>query len=140
MANSAKSTDVAVIGLRAFGSSVARELQSSGKQVLGIDPELRLVESIVDELSQAVALDPTNEDALAEVDIASFDTVIVARAHDFEVTMLTTAILKELNIKRVICQADTDRQQSILLKIGADKVIQPDHSAGKQLAKELLEA
>jgi trk/ktr system potassium uptake protein len=140
MPNKATGQEFAVIGLRSFGSHLARRLQESGKAVLGIDPELRRVEAIVEDLAQAVALDPTNEDALAQVGITSFDTVIVALAYDFELTTLTVATLKELGIRRVICEVETDRQRSILLKIGADDVVQPERIAATQLANELIGA
>lgn len=133
------SSDFAVIGLHSFGSRVARKLQQTGKPVLGIDPEIHRVQDIVDDIAQAVALDPSDEDALAQVDIGSFDTVIVALAHDFELMVLTVATLKELGIQRVICEAETDRQSSILLKIGADRVVQPDDIASNELAKQLAE-
>lgn len=131
--------EFAVIGLHSFGSSVARRLQEAGKAVLGIDPELARVEAIVDDISQAVALDPTNEDALAKVDIASFDTVIVAMAHDFELTVLTVATLKDLNIRQIICEVESKRQREILLKIGASQVVHPDLIAANQLAQELTQ-
>lgn len=137
MPNKGGAQEIAVIGLHSFGSNVARRLQEAGKTVLGIDPELARVEAIVDDLSQAVALDPTNEDALAQIDITSFDTVIVAMAHDFELTVLAVATLKELNIHHIICEVESNRQRDILLKIGADQVVQPDLIAASQLAQEL---
>lgn len=139
MSNNADAKEIAVIGLHSFGSSVARRLQVAGKTVLGIDPEIARVESIVDEISQAVALDPTNKDALAKVDITSFDTVIVAMAHDFELTVLTVATLKEFNIRHIICEVESVQQRDILLKIGADQVVLPDLIAANQLAQELTQ-
>jgi trk system potassium uptake protein TrkA len=97
------------------------------------------VQDISDEITSAVALDATIEDALQEVDIASFDTVIVALGHFFEASALVTAYLKGLGIRRVICTAETHRLQQITLRIGADQVIVPDVDSSLRLAETLAE-
>jgi trk system potassium uptake protein TrkA len=135
-----KNQDFAVIGLHGFGRNVARRLHEAGKSVLAIDPDMDQVEAMIDEVEQAVSLDPTNEDALAQVDITSFETVIVGLKHDFELTVLTVATLKSMGIARVICEVETTRQREILLKIGADQVVQPDLIAALQLANDLTAA
>lgn len=132
-----RSEEFAVIGLGRFGISVARTLEEQGHSVLGIDHNEHLVQHIADEITQAVTLDATNEEALRAVDIASFDTVIVAIGSDFESNILTTVALKEAGVKHVICKAPTNRQRDILLKVGADRVIQPENEAGRRLADEL---
>jgi trk system potassium uptake protein TrkA len=129
--------EFAVIGLGRFGTSVALALIESGHSVLGIDHDEQLVQQLVDDLTQAVILDATDEDALREVDIASFDTVIVAIGADFESNLLTTVSLKHLGVRHVICKAVTGRQAEILLRVGADEVVQPEHDAGRRLAEYL---
>ena len=74
----AKQNEFAVIGLGRFGASLARRLESMGHIVLGIDRDMARVQEISDDITSAVTLDAMNEDALEEVDIASFGTVIVA--------------------------------------------------------------
>ncbi|MEM7113320.1 MAG: TrkA family potassium uptake protein [Chloroflexota bacterium] len=129
--------EFAVVGLGRFGSSVALTLEEQGHSVLGIDNNEHLVQHIADQLTQAVVLDSTNPEALRAVDIASFDTVIVAIGSDFENNLLTTVALKEAGVRNVICKAPTARQRDILLKVGADRVIQPENEAGRRLADEL---
>ena len=105
--NSAKGQsekEFAVIGLGRFGASLARRLETMGHTVLGVDSDLALVQAISDDITSAVAIDVTNEDALAEVDIASFETAIVALDDDFEASALVVAYLKGLGIARVICR------------------------------------
>jgi trk system potassium uptake protein TrkA len=142
MARKSKSSDraqkeFAVIGLGRFGASLARRLEAMGHVILGIDSDMALVQAISDDITSAVALDATNEDALQEVDIASFGTVIVAVGDDFEVSALVTAYLKGVGIGRVICQAETGRHRDILLRIGADQVILPEEDSGVRLAETL---
>lgn len=129
--------EYAVIGLGRFGSSVARTLMARGAVVLGIDRTPEIVQAIADELTQAVSLDSTSEDALREIDITSFKTVVVAIGSNFEANLMTTAVLRDLGLSNIICKALNERQRDILLKIGASRVVLPEYEAGHRLAQEL---
>ena len=133
-----KKQEFAVIGLGRFGRNLALTLEQSGHHVLGIDMDEELVQAVAQELTQAVIVDSTNVDALRALDIMSFETVIVAIGSNFEGSIMTTVSLKELGVKHVICKAPTERQAQILIRIGADQVIQPEREAGIQLAQELV--
>jgi trk system potassium uptake protein TrkA len=137
MARKTARLEYAVIGLGRFGSSLAHTLVKNGYTVLGIDCDRELVQSMADELTQVVALDATNEDALREVDIASFDTVVVAISSDFEASVMATVSLKEIGVRRIICKALDERQRSVLLKVGANQVVMPEIEAGQRLAYTL---
>ncbi|MCS7087475.1 MAG: TrkA family potassium uptake protein [Thermoflexales bacterium] len=130
--------EYAVIGLGRFGSSLARTLMSRGASVLGIDRSAEIVQQMADELTQAVVLDATDENALRDIGITDFHTVIVAIGSNFEANLMTTVALRELGVPNVICKALTTRQRDILLKVGATRVILPEHEAGQRLALELL--
>ena len=129
--------EFAVIGLGRFGGSLARRLEAMGHMVLGVDSDMARVQEISDDITSAVALDATIEDALEEVDIASFGTVIVGLGDDFEATALIAMYLKSQGIPRVICLAQTQRHRDILLRIGADQVVQSDEDSGQRLADTL---
>lgn len=129
--------EFAVIGLGRFGTSLAQALEENGQTVMAIDINPQLVRSIADEVTHSATLDATNEDALNAVDITSFDTVIVAIGTDFEANLLTTDSLKRLGVRRIICKAQTNRQKEILLRIGADRILQPEESSARRLAEEL---
>lgn len=131
--------EFAVIGLGRFGSAVALNLLERGYTVLGIDRSPQIVQNLADRMTQIVALDSTNEDALRAVDIASFDTVVVAIGTHFENNLMTTVTLKGLGVRRVVCKAVSERQQQILLRVGADQVVLPEHEAGARLAWRLAE-
>lgn len=132
-----RNREFAVIGLGRFGSSLALTLEEHGHTVLGIDSNPTQVQNIADQITQAVTLDATNEEALKAVDIDSFDTVIVAIGNDFESNLLATVALKSMGVRQVICKANQERQRDILLRVGADQVIQPEAEAGRRLADEL---
>ena len=132
-----KDMEIAVIGLGRFGGSLARRLQNLGHQVLGIDNDPHLVKEIAGDITEAVVLDATDEEALQQVDITAFQTVVVAISRNFEANALITSTLKKWGIPHVISQSNTDRHREILLRIGADRVILPDEESGYQLADEL---
>ncbi|OGN92367.1 MAG: hypothetical protein A2Y88_02735, partial [Chloroflexi bacterium RBG_13_48_10] len=132
-----KDKEFAIIGLGRFGGSLARRLESLGHPILGIDVDPRVAKEIGDEITEAVILDATDEDALRQVDITAFQTVVVAISGNFEANALITSTLKKLGIPHVISQSNTDRHREILLRIGADRVILPDEESGYQLADEL---
>ena len=129
--------EYAIIGLGRFGGSLARRLVTLGHTVLGIDIDPRVVKEIADEITEAVILDATDEDALQQVDIAAFRTVVVAIADGFEANALITSTLKKLGIPQVIAEANSYRHREILQRIGADRVILPKEESGTQLADEL---
>lgn len=130
-------TEFAVIGLGRFGSSLALELVSRGYTVLGIDHNRELVQSLADDLTQVVALDSTDEDALRAVDITSFDAVVVAIGSSLENNLMTTLSLKNLGVRHVICKAQNEKQRTALLSVGADEVVLPEQESAHRLAYAL---
>jgi trk system potassium uptake protein TrkA len=132
-----KEKEFAIIGLGRFGSSLARRLESLGHTVMGIDIDPHQVKDVSDEITEAAILDATDVDALRQVDITAFQTVVVSISSNFEANALITSTLKNLGIPHVISQSNSDRHREILLRIGADRVILPDEESGYQLADEL---
>ena len=131
-------TEFAVIGLGRFGTSLALALMEDGCSVLGIDQDRDIVQAIADEITQAVALDATNEDALRAVDIRAFDTVVVAIGTDFEANLLATLALRNLGVRHIICKALSERHRTALLAVGADQVVLPEHDSARRLATHMM--
>jgi len=133
-----KQKEFAIIGLGRFGRAIVRTLSAKGYCVVGIDRDSGKVQRVSEYCTQVAVADSTNEDALKEFDISSFDAVIVAIVSDFESNLITTVALKALGARHVICKALSERQKEILLRIGADRVIRPESDAGQRLATELI--
>lgn len=133
MARKAHKQEFAIIGLGRFGKAVMRELLTRGHTVLGIDRSRQVVQPLADELTEALILDATDEDALRSADVAQYDAVVVTINEDFEDELLATLTLKALGVKRVVAVASDERQKSILLKIGADEVVMPETDSGGRL-------
>ena len=137
MARKNSKPEFAVIGLGRFGTNLAQKLVERGHTVLGIDRNKELVQSLADELTQAVAMDSTDEDALRAIDITSYDIVVVAIGSSLENNLMTTLALKHLGARRIICKAQNEKQKVALLAIGADQVILPEQDSAFRLAYTL---
>ena len=126
-----------VLGLGRFGTSVAMTLNAYDHDVLAIDSSEKRVQEMSHLLPHVIQLDVTNIDALQEVGADAFDTGIVCIGSNFEANVLATVNLRKLGVRRVLSKVRTLTQQDILLKVGADEVILPEHEAGVRLGRKL---
>lgn len=126
-----------MIGLGRFGMTLARTLGESGAEVIAIDADGRLVDQVKDVVSAAVRLDSTDPSALTNQEIHKCDVAVVAIGENFEAALLTTVIVKQIGVPRVICRAQTAVHAEIYRRIGADEVIQPEMQAGAALGRSL---
>ena len=125
---------VAVIGLGRFGTALALELAGGGTEVLAIDHRPDVVQRLSGQLGQVVIADSTDPDALSEIGIADFARVVVAIGNDLEASILTTALLTELEIGDIWAKAVSRQQASILERIGAHHVVFPEQDMGERIA------
>ena len=132
-----RESEYVVIGLGRFGTAVATTLVEHGRTVLAIDSNHDRVQALSGELPHVVQLDATNIDALRQAGVETFDTGLVCIGTDFENNLLATVLLRQLGVQRVIAKALTITQREILLKVGADEVILPEHEAGRRLGRKM---
>ena len=130
----------AIFGLGRYGLAVARELVAGGAEVLAIDRSESIVNSLAAEIPLCKCADVTDGDVLRQLDIGSFDTVIIAMAGSLESTVMATMLCKELGVKTVIAKCYNEIHQKILSRVGADQVVIPESESGARLAKNLLSA
>ena len=130
----------AVFGLGRYGLAVARELVAGGAEVLAIDQSESIVNSLTAEIPLCKCADVTDPDVLRQLDIGSFDTVIIAMAGSLEATVMATMLCKELGVKTVIVKCANEMHQKILSRVGADQVVFPETESGVRMAKNLLSA
>ena len=121
---------ILLIGLGRFGRNVAKKLNELGHEVMAIDSSEERVNAVLPYVTAAQIGDSTNEPFLSTLGISNYDTCIVAIGDDFQNSLETTFLLKELGAKRVIARASQRRQEKFLLHNGADEVVYPE----KQLA------
>jgi trk system potassium uptake protein TrkA len=130
----AKADSVAVIGLGRFGSSLAMELMSGGTEVLGIDADEDIVQSLNGELTQVVRADSTKEEALRQLAVNEFDRVVVAIGSDIQASILTCSALLDMKIPQIWAKAVDDRHGLILEQLGVHHVIYPEKDMGRRVA------
>lgn len=128
----------AVIGMGRFGTSVAKELNGMGFDVLAIDSSEHRIQEIAGLVTHAVSSDSTEEEALRALGIRNFDVVVVAIGEDIQASILTTLILKDLGVPAIIVKAKNELHGKVLQKIGADKVIFPERDMGMRVAHHLV--
>lgn len=127
----------AIIGLGRFGSHIAEKLYEMGGEVLAIDINDLLIDSISSKVTKAVVADAKNKDVLRSLGIQNCDCAIVAMASDLASSVLVTMNLKSLGVKHIICKAHDDTHREILEKLGANNVIIPERAVAEKLAKSL---
>lgn len=127
----------AVIGLGQFGRAIIEELVENGMDVIGIDNNEESVKEVSKTISTVFLADSTDEKALEQLGIGDVDSAIVAYGDNIEASVLTTVILRELGVRRILVRADNDYYVNILKKLGATEVITPQKAAGEALANRL---
>ena len=126
-----------VIGLGRFGTAVATERCRLGHEGLAIDDSEDRVQSISSQVTHAVAGDARDPGVLRALGVRNYNCAIVAVADDVGNRALITMNLKELGVRQVIAKAQSHVHQKVLQKIGADKVVFPEHEMGMKLAQNL---
>ena len=126
-----------VIGLGRFGTAVATELSALGHEVLALDDSEENGEKVADKVTHAVTGDARDPAVLRALGVRNYDCAIVAVGVDIGTSALVTLNLKELGVRRVICKAQSHVHRKVLEKIGADRVVFPEHEMGVKLAQGL---
>ena len=127
----------AVIGLGSFGTAVARELFEVGHDVLAIDLDRERVQAVADLVTHAVTGDARDPAVLRAVGISDYDCVVVSVGTDVGSSALITMRLKEAGVPKVVCKAMSHIHQRLLEKVGADRVVFPEHEMGIKVAQGL---
>ncbi|MCI6713706.1 MAG: potassium channel family protein [Lachnospiraceae bacterium] len=121
---------ILLIGLGRFGKHIAMKLHELNHEVMAIDRQEERVESILPYVTHAQIGDSMNEDFLKSLGVCNYDVCIVAIGNNFQSSLETTSLLKELGAKMVVSRAARDVQAKFLLRNGADEIVYPE----KQLA------
>ena len=121
---------ILVIGLGRFGRHVAMKLNEMNHQVMAVDTSEERLNDALDFVTSGQIGDATNKAFLSSLGVSDFDACIVAIGDDFQSSLETASLLKELGARHVIARAATGVQEKFLLRNGADQVVYPE----KQLA------
>lgn len=124
---------IAVLGMGRFGSALARALAVQGHEVLAIDLHDIDVQRIAPDVSKAAIADITDEQALRGLNVHEMDVAVVATAV-LDASVLATMNLQALEVPLIYAKASSDRHATILRRVGAQRVVEPEKEGGERFA------
>ena len=125
---------VLIIGVDQFGSHIAKRMEELRCEVMAVDENEKHINDILPYVTNARIGDSTNEEFLRSLGVGNYDVCIVAIGGQFQSSLQTTSLLKELGAKKVISRATNDVQMKFLLKNGADEVVYPEKQMALRIA------
>lgn len=126
-----------IFGLGNFGSSLGQKLTEAGNEVIGVDNNMDKVDALKESISHTVCMDSTDQFTVSGLPLKDADVVIVAIGEDQGANVMTTAVLKNLKVKRLISRAITPLHETVLEAIGVDEVVHPEEETAERWAKKL---
>lgn len=125
-----------VAGLGRFGESVAVTLDRMGYDVMAMDKDESVVQDLSDQLGYVVCADASDDKNLAAIGAGNADVAVIAIG-DLSASLLTTLLLKDMGVKKIVVKALGELHGKMLQKIGADKIIYSEKEMGVRVAHNL---
>lgn len=125
---------VLLIGVNHLGTLIAKKMMEIGYEVMAVDSDEARVNAIQSMVTDARIGDSTNEEFLKYLGVDEYDICFVTIASDFQNSLMTTFLLKELGASKVIGRANSEIQEKLLFRSGADEVINPEKLASEWVA------
>lgn len=126
-----------VFGLGHFGASLAQQLVSLGHEVIGVDKTLDQADKYKHVITHTIALDSTNRNAVQQLSLNDLEAAIVAMGEDEGAIIMTAALLKQLNVDRIICRVTSPIQKIVLEAMNITEFVYPESSSAERLALKL---
>ena len=126
-----------IVGLGNFGASLAEKLTLQGHEVIGIDHSMSKVEMLKEKISHTICLDAMDEFTVSGLPLKETDVVIIAIGEDQGANVMTTAVFKNLQVKRLISRAINPLHEKVLRAIGVDEIVHPEEETAERWAKKL---
>jgi len=126
-----------IFGLGNFGSSLGQKLTEAGNEVIGVDNNMDKVDALKESISHTICMDSTDQFTVSGLPLKDADVVIVAIGENQGANVMTTAVLKNLKVKRLISRAITPLHETVLEAIGVDEVVHPEEETAERWAKKL---
>ncbi|MDO9036973.1 MAG: TrkA family potassium uptake protein [Lutibacter sp.] len=126
-----------IIGLGNFGASLAEKLTLQGNEVIGIDTRMNKVDALKEKVSHTICMDATDEFTVSGLPLKDTDVVVVAIGEDQGANIMVTALLKNLDVKRLISRAINPLHEKVLKAIGVDEIVHPEEETAERWAKKL---
>ena len=129
---------IAVLGLGNYGRSLAETLYNLGADVLAVDYKEDLINDFAGKCTSAICANLQNEDEVSALGLKNMDVVVCAMGDALAPSIMSVVVAKEKGVPLVVAKASSARMASILKKVGADKIIDPESEGGERSARILL--
>ncbi|MBA2562653.1 MAG: TrkA family potassium uptake protein [Chitinophagaceae bacterium] len=126
-----------VFGLGSFGASLAIQLVKLGHEVIGVDEKLETVDKYKHTITHGIALDSTSKEAVEQLPLKDIDAAIVGIGENEAATIMTTALLKQIGVKRIICRVTSPLQKIVLEAMDIQEFVHPEAYSAERLALKL---
>lgn len=126
-----------IIGLGNFGASLAIRLTQLGHEVIGVDSNMSKVELLKSDITHTICANCTDIHSAKELPIQDADAVIICIGENEGNSIMATAVMKQLNAKRIIGRIVSDTQATVLNAMGIEEIIHPERNSAEKLAKNL---
>ena len=128
---------ILIVGLGNFGASLAQKLTTQGHEVIGIDNSMAKVDAYKEKISHTICMDATDEYTVSGLPLKETDLIIVAIGEDQGANVMTTALFKNLEVKRLISRAINPLHEKVLKAIGVDEIVHPEEETAERWSKKL---
>ncbi|QXP62321.1 MULTISPECIES: TrkA family potassium uptake protein [unclassified Polaribacter] len=126
-----------IVGLGNFGGPLAEKLTTQGNEVIGIDSNMAKVELYKERISHTICMDATDESTVSGLPLSDTDVVIIAFGQDQGANVMTTALFKNFQVKRLISRAINPLHEKVLNAIGIEEIVHPEEESAERWAKKL---
>lgn len=125
---------ILIIGLGRFGKHMAQKFSEQGNDIMAVDTNEDRVNAVLPFVTDAQIGDATNEMFVESLGVANFDLCVVAIGDNFQNSLETTALLKDMGARFVLSRASRDVHAKFLLRNGADEVVYTEKETAERLA------
>lgn len=126
-----------IIGLGNFGTSLGEKLTQMGHEVIGVDNRMGQVEALKERLTHTICLNCTDQQAVESLPLRDTDAIIISIGEDEGANLMTTALMKQMKVKRLISRAISPLHETILTAMGVDEIVHPEEETANRWAKKL---
>ncbi|MEH6406523.1 MAG: TrkA family potassium uptake protein [Leeuwenhoekiella sp.] len=126
-----------IIGLGSFGASLAQKLTAQGNEVIGIDVNMNKVSALKEKITHTICLDATDQTTVGGLPLKDTDIIIIAIGEDQGANVMSTALMKNFEVKRLISRAINPLHENVLQAIGVDEIVHPEEETAERWAKKL---
>lgn len=126
-----------VIGLGNFGATLSIRLTAMGHEVIGADIDMNKIDTLKNRITHTVCMDCTDIHNLNTIPLRDMDIVVVAIGEDFAASVLITALLKQMKVKKLIGRAFNDVHRTVIEALGVDELLLPEQDSAEKVAKRL---